>query len=44
MKFGTVQFTHADSLLSKHFKEMHLHMNHYASKNVSEGVSGVRDG
>jgi ionotropic glutamate receptor NMDA 2B len=43
LKFGTVPFTHTDSLLRKHHPEMYSHMTQFFTKNVSEGVANVRE-
>lgn len=44
LRFGTVAFTHTDSLLQKHQPEMFAHMKQYFVPNVSAGVAQVRDG
>ncbi|XP_058806927.1 glutamate receptor ionotropic, NMDA 2D-like isoform X2 [Phymastichus coffea] len=44
IKFGTVPFTHTDSVLAKYFKEMYAYMRTHSKGSVSEGVEAVVNG
>nr|QGW50276.1 gustatory receptor 21 [Chouioia cunea] len=44
IKFGTVPFTHTDSILAKYFKEMYAYMKNHNKNSVSEGIEAVING